>query len=117
MVSPWKQLMKRNTRSRRLALKRPRDILFDRARALGCILGSLGDYESLAGVDIKSPGERHALWYRFSHLFTGESQGVIDAVMDHCATIALERLDRGELCLLGPLRPSQDSAAVQCGSA
>lgn len=81
--------------------RRPRDLLADRARAVGGWLSSLGDFEQLAGVDISSEDERRRLWDQFRHLYTGPTQVLFDAVMDHCAAIALERLDRGEMCLIG----------------
>ena len=62
--------------------------------------GSIGQMEALAGIDIQSSVERKALWDKFSHLYRGETQALIDAVMDHCATIALKRIQRGELSLI-----------------
>jgi hypothetical protein len=66
----------------------------------GWVGGSVGQAEALAGVDVQSVEERSALWTQFRHLFVGDSRDLIDAVMDHCATITLRRLARGELCLL-----------------
>lgn len=62
--------------------------------------GSLGQAESLAGINIQSESERKVLWGRFKHLYAGDSQALIDAVLDHCATITLQRIKRGELSLL-----------------
>jgi hypothetical protein len=62
--------------------------------------GSIGQAEALAGINVQSHVERTALWAQFRHLFGGETQTLIDAVMDHCARITLQRLARGELCLL-----------------
>jgi len=62
--------------------------------------GSIGQTEALAGINVQSHVERAALWQQFSHLFNGDTQALIDAVMDHCASIALERIERGELSLL-----------------
>ena len=66
----------------------------------GWVGGSIGQAEALAGVDVQSGAERSTLWNQFRHLFKGDSQALIDAVMDHCATITLSRIERGELCLL-----------------
>ncbi len=65
--------------------------------------GSIGQAEALAGVDVQSHAERTALWKQFAHLWTGDSQTLVNAVMDHCATITLGRIARGEVCLL-PVR-------------
>lgn len=65
--------------------------------------GSIGQAESLAGINVQSDSERKALWDRFKHMFSGDSQALIDAVVDHCAAITLERVKRGELSLL-PVR-------------
>ena len=62
--------------------------------------GSIGQAESLAGINVQSEVERRALWDRFEHLFSGDSQVLIDAVVDHCAAITLGRVKRGELSLL-----------------
>ena len=62
--------------------------------------GSLGQVEALAGVNVQSHADRAALWGQFRHLFSGDSQTLINAVMDHCAAIALARIERGELSLL-----------------
>ena len=62
--------------------------------------GSIGQAESLAGIHVQSEAERTALWERFEHLFSGDSQVLIDAVVDHCAAITLGRVKRGELSLL-----------------
>ena len=83
---------------------RSSEVLKRRALAVGCVLSSLGDTEQLAGVDVQSEKERHDLWWQFSHLFTGQSRVLFDAVMDHCADIALKRIESGELCLLGATR-------------
>jgi hypothetical protein len=91
-------------KSNRRRTARPRDVLFHEARMVGCVLTSVGDYEQLAGIDIQSDAERRELWWRFHTMFAGPSQVVVDAVMDHCAAIALARLERGELCLLGEFR-------------
>lgn len=67
-------------------------------------LSSLGDYERLAGVDTCNDGERRALWDQFRHLnaasIAGDHQPLFDAVTNHCARIALDRIARGELSLL-----------------
>lgn len=62
--------------------------------------GSIGQAEALAGINVQSQAERSALWAQFRHLYGGETQTLIDAVMDHCARITLQRLAQGELCLL-----------------
>lgn len=62
--------------------------------------GSIGQAESLAGIDVQSEAERKALWDQFKHLYSGDSQVLIDAVIDHCAAITLGRVHRGELSLL-----------------
>lgn len=79
---------------------RPRHILDQRARAVGCSLTSIGDVEQLAGVNVNSETERRALWEQFRHLFGAPTQDLFDAVMDHCAAIALRRLEAGELSLV-----------------
>lgn len=43
---------------------------------------------------------KRSLWDQFKHLFTGDSQTLINVVVDHCATITLDRIRRGELSLL-----------------
>lgn len=85
------------------AVQEPKDTL----NALcGRRLSSLGDFERLAGVDTCNDAERSALWAQFSHLnaasIAGDHQPLFDAVTNHCARIALERLARGELTLLPP---------------
>ncbi|CAN7618035.1 hypothetical protein LJR189_004625 [Acidovorax delafieldii] len=62
--------------------------------------GSIGQAEALAGINVQSDTERKALWDQFKHLFTGDSQTLINVVVDHCATITLDRIRRGELSLL-----------------
>ncbi len=94
----------RTTKKPARAAVRPRLQLDERARAAGCHLGSIGEVEQLAGVDVQSHKDRTALWQQFSHLYHGPTQTLIDAVMDHCSAIALKRLDRGELCLLATYR-------------
>lgn len=66
----------------------------------GWIGGSIGQAESLAGINVQSEAERKALWDRFRNLLSGDSQTMVDAVVDHCAAITLRRLKRGELSLL-----------------
>lgn len=62
--------------------------------------GSIGQAEALAGINVQSDAERKALWDRFRNMFSGDSQTLVDAVVDHCAAITLRRLKRGELSLL-----------------
>lgn len=62
--------------------------------------GSIGQTEALAGINVQSHAERTALWVKFRHLFSGNSQKLVDAVMDHCAAIALRRIENGELSLI-----------------
>lgn len=63
--------------------------------------GSIGQAEAMAGINVQSLAERTALWKRFEHLFTGDDTlKLVDAVMDHCASITLRRIKRGVLCLL-----------------
>ncbi len=66
----------------------------------GWVGGSIGQAESLAGINVQSEAERIALWNQFKHLFAGDSQTLIDSVVDHCAAITLRRVKRGELSLL-----------------
>lgn len=66
----------------------------------GWVGGSIGQAESLAGINVQSEAERKALWDRFRNLLAGDSQTMVDAVVDHCAAITLRRLKRGELSLL-----------------
>lgn len=61
---------------------------------------SIGQIEALAGINVQCHAERSALWQQFRHLFAGDTQTLIDAVMDHCASIALTRIKQGELSLL-----------------
>lgn len=79
---------------------RPRNILGRLAANIGCNLSSIGDVEQLAGVNIQSNAERTALWWQFRDLFSGPPAATFAAVMDHCSKIALERIERGELCLI-----------------
>ena len=90
----------RKSRAEAPKVDRPADVLSRKARDVGCVLGSLGDTEQLAGIDVRSHAERAALWNQFRDLFVGPTQVLFDAVMDHCAEIALARIERGELCLL-----------------
>lgn len=62
--------------------------------------GSIGQLESLAGINVQDPSERKALWDQFRHLYAKPGMEAVDAVVDHCATIVLGRLERGELSLL-----------------
>lgn len=62
--------------------------------------GSIGQIEALSGINVQSASERKALWDKFKHLFAGDAQTLVNAVMDHCADIALTRIARGELSLL-----------------
>lgn len=66
----------------------------------GWASGSIGQAEALAGINVQSHVERTALWGKFRHLFTGDSQVLVDTVMDHCAALTLRRIKRGELSLL-----------------
>jgi thymidine phosphorylase len=61
--------------------------------------GTIGQLEALAGVNVQSDIERRALWDQFKNLFFGDSQTLMNAVADHCASIALERMKRGKLSL------------------
>jgi hypothetical protein len=90
-----------NRQKARLKTDRPRDVLFRKACQAGCFIGSIGDYEQLAGIDIQSESERRALWWKFEPLFRGQSQPLIDAVVDHCSQMALDAIEGGRLCLLG----------------
>lgn len=84
--------------SRQTAAQRPNEVL---KSALGARTGySVGDFELLAGIDTCNDAERQELWRRFRHLFVGDVQTLFDAVCDHCASIALARVNAGELCLL-----------------
>lgn len=76
---------------------RPAEVL---RRLGGWAGGSIGQAEALAGINTQSQAERTALWERFQHLYAGDSQTLINAVMDYCATITLNRIQRGELSLL-----------------
>jgi len=62
--------------------------------------GSIGQTEALAGINVQSESERKELWDKFKPLFSGDSQTLIDAVMDYCAAITLQRIALGELSLL-----------------
>ncbi len=66
----------------------------------GWVGGSIGQMEALAGVNVQSEAERSALWKKFQGLFRGDSQTLIDAVMNHCAAITLKRIKNGEISLL-----------------
>ena len=66
----------------------------------GWVGGSIGQAEALAGINVQCAADRTALWQQFRHLFTGDSQTLINAVRDHCAAITMQRIKRGELSLL-----------------
>lgn len=97
MATYLRKTMARTKRTSTASRERPSKIL---ARLGGWAGGSIGQAEALAGVNVQSEAERKDLWGQFKHLFQGEPQAVVDAVMDHCAAITLERLKRGELSLL-----------------
>lgn len=80
--------------------QRPRQQLDQMAAQVGCRLASIGDIEQLAGIDVTSEDERRVLWPQFRHLFRAPTQQLFDAVMDHCALIAIRRINAGELCLV-----------------
>lgn len=69
---------------------------------------TVGHYETLAGVDIVNPAERHALWQQFRHLFQAPTEVLFDAVLSHCACLALARVAAGELSLLTKERAHED---------
>ena len=71
-------------------------------RKCGWAGGSIGQMEALAGINIQSERERQALWAKFKHLYGGDSQVLISAVMNHCARIVVRRVKKGELSLLVP---------------
>lgn len=79
----------------------PKEVL---QRLCGGRLGSLGDFERLAGIDTCNAQERIQLWSQFRPLyalsFQGSHQPLFDAVTNYCATVAMQRVERGELCLL-----------------
>lgn len=88
--------------SRKNALPmRARDVLQAEAVKVGCYLGSIGDYERLAGINTESETDRRELWWQFQPMFKGPTQPLFDAVVDHCAEIALTAIREGRLCLLG----------------
>jgi hypothetical protein len=66
----------------------------------GWASGSIGQAEALAGINVQSHAERFELWQKFRSMFGGDSQTLVDAVMDHCAKITLARIQRDELSLL-----------------
>ena len=76
---------------------RPAEVLRRLGRWSG---GTIGQAEALAGINNQSKAERKELWDRFKHLFEGDNQTLVNAVMDHCAAITLERVKRGEISLL-----------------
>ncbi len=90
---------------------RPRDVLHAEAIKVGCSLGSIGDYERLAGINTASEEERKALWWQFQPMFRGPTQDLFDAVVDHCAEIALRAIREGRLCLLPAPWATQRHAA------
>lgn len=53
---------------------RPSEIL---RRLGGWVGGSIGQAESLAGINVQSEAERKALWDQFKHLYSGDSQVLI----------------------------------------
>lgn len=81
-------------------MMRPHHKLGAMARKVGCSLTTLGDVEQLAGINIKSNAERRELWAQFRHLYQAPTQQLVDAVMDHCAAIAIRRIKAGKLCLV-----------------
>lgn len=75
----------------------------DRLKALsGFSFWTLGQAEALAGINPQDDRARFALWRPFvaSHGSNTDAQPLINAVMDHCATITLARIKAGELCLV-----------------
>lgn len=92
--------MSTNKQAKANQQQRPRHKLDALARQVGCRLGSVGDVEQLAGVNIQSENERRELWFQFRHLFNAPTQQMLDAVMDHCSAIALRRISAGELSLI-----------------
>ncbi len=66
--------------------------------------GSIGQAEALAGINIQCERERQALWQQFRHLAGEDPMVVVEAVMDHCAAVALDRVRRGEMSLLSGMR-------------
>lgn len=72
------------------------------ARTAGCCLSSIGDVERLAGFVTER--DRHDLWFRFSHLFPAPTQVLVDAVMDYCSGIAIQRVNAGEIFLIPTYR-------------
>ena len=72
------------------------------ARSACCRLNTIGDIERLAGVT--SDCDRHRLWSQFNYLLDGPTQVLIDAVMDHCAAIAVRRIKAGEIFLISTYR-------------
>lgn len=81
-------------------LPRPAETL---RRLGGWASNSIGQMEALAGVNVQCQREREALWSKFRHLYFGDTETLLKAVMDHCAKITLERIKRSELSLL-PIR-------------
>lgn len=65
----------------------------------GWASGSVGELEALAGINVQCHAERAALWNKFRHL-SGDPLVMHAQVMDHCASIALRRINRREICLL-----------------
>ena len=84
----------------RQSSKRPRERLNELARKVGCHLGTVGDIERLAGINTQSSSERKVLWDQFQHLISGPTQAWVDAVMDHCSAIAIQRINAGQLSLI-----------------
>lgn len=77
--------------------RRPADVL---RRLGGWVGGSIGQAEALAGFNVQCRAERLALWHQFRHLYAGEPQVLVDAVMDHCAALTLKRIKKGTLSLI-----------------
>lgn len=76
------------------------------ARSAGCCISTVGDVEALAGVNVTSIDDRAAVWRLFS-AGNPSPRELFDAVMEHCAAIALARIARGELCLIAT-EPTED---------
>jgi hypothetical protein len=89
-----------NLQERKLEMTKQRFRPSEKLRRLGGWSGgTIGQLEALAGVNVQSDIERRALWDQFKNLFFGDTQTLVNAVADHCASIAIERMKRGELSL------------------
>ena len=60
---------------------------------------SIGDVETLAGINVNSAKERHDLWWRQRHLFQEPGTAVWDAVQADLLKTIAQQVNNGKLSL------------------